>query len=103
MSTYCLGDPLRGAVLPSPGAGRGPSRTQIIQQWTCTWWWALEGSRPVGPLETGEVRALAFTALSPLRVLCFVFQVDGEGFENTLDASSLDFKVPPVSYHSGAA
>ncbi|KAB1259504.1 Scaffold attachment factor B2 [Camelus dromedarius] len=24
--------------------------------------------------------------------------VDGEGFENTLDTSSLDFKVPPVSY-----
>nr|XP_019818958.1 PREDICTED: scaffold attachment factor B2-like [Bos indicus] len=24
--------------------------------------------------------------------------VDGEGFENTLDASSLDFKVPPVGY-----
>ncbi|KAF5911634.1 hypothetical protein HPG69_008233 [Diceros bicornis minor] len=25
----------------------------------------------------------------------FVFQVDGDGFENTLDAPSLDFKVPP--------
>lgn len=30
-----------------------------------------------------------------------VFQVDGEGFENTLDASSLDFKVPPVSDFPG--
>lgn len=52
---------------------QGPSRTQIIQQWTCTWWWALEGSRPVGPLETGEVHALAFTALSPLRGSLFCF------------------------------
>lgn len=55
-----------------------------------------QGNRCVGFLEHGEMEALTFTALSLQSDLPFIFQVDGEGFEGTLDASSLDFKVPPV-------
>lgn len=47
-------------------------------------------------------RAGTHSSVSTKWFSVFVFQVDGEGFENTLDASSLDFKVPPVSDLSGA-
>ena len=53
----------------------------------------------IGGLGSGELWALTLIILSPQNGLgIFFFQVDGEGFENTLDASSLDFKVPPVGY-----
>lgn len=67
------------------------------QQWARRGRWAWEGNRHAGCLHrAGEAAACA--ALSPRSHLHVLFQVDGDGFENTLDASPMDFKVPPVGY-----